>query len=153
MTANEQRTGLTFTGEILATELRSLGFVQRAATSSHVLLALGNLQLAIPTGDRPIPESVLRMFDASVAPVFGHGRLLGERTRSEFTAEDPEVLMLEAIVLGSDLEGWRAFLADDNAIIGFGPTRDEALHDLKDAGALRMEISTDHLVLITPDIV
>ena len=147
---------MTFTGDALHARLRDLGLEQLSVSSdgTRALLGIGLVRVVVPLGDRIVPGSVLRMLDSALAPVLGHGRVTtGARALESDDRVESVVVLLDAVVLVDQDEGWRAFLAEEPGIVGFGSTREAALRDLKESAALRLDTTPDAIALLTPTVV
>lgn len=94
------------------------------------------------------------MIERSLESALGPNWLTnGGHDRVESLPTD-EVILLDVIVLEpTDDDLWRAFLADELSIIGYAESRTGALLDLKSAAALRLGTTTNHIVLVTPDVI
>lgn len=149
------------TGSIIAERLERRGFrqVSQSADGAHVLLHRDHIHIVVPGLDRRVPHDVVRMIERSLEPSLGPRWLIHDQpTRSkgrEVSGTDISagVVILDAIVLEPSDDGlWRAFLVDDITTIGYGNSRTGALKDLKAAAALRIGGTTEHIVLVTPDV-
>lgn len=150
------------TGNAVIDRFEHLGFHRRRESDTHVLLVLGRIAFSVPRGEREVPAGVLRMYEAALAPLFGRGCLdassdpipdaPGDRDRN-VVAGAHDIRVLDAVVLGSEDEGWRAFLPDlPGSAIGYGDDRIHALRDLKLAVALRSDTPPERILLVTAEL-
>ena len=161
MTKAENTTPQELTGNVITQRLVQHGFkqVSQSAYGAHVLLRRDHIDVVVPGPSRIVPSIVAEMIQRSLEAALGPDWLLqndekeissGRRTDS---LDRQVFVILDVVVLepsGDDL--WRAFLVDDLSTVGYATSRSGALADLKSAASLRIGTATEHIVLVTPDV-
>ena len=161
MTKAENTTPQELTGNVITQRLVQRGFeqVSQSAYGAHVLLRRDHIDVVVPGPSRIVPSIVAEMIQRSLEATLGPDWLLqndekeissGRRTDS---LDRQVFVILDVVVLepsGDDL--WRAFLVDDLSTVGYATSRSGALADLKSAASLRIGTATEHIVLVTPDV-
>ena len=161
MTKAENTTHQELTGNVITQRLVQHGFkqVSQSAYGAHVLLRRDHIDVVVPGPSRIVPSIVAEMIQRSLEAALGPDWLFqndekeissGRRTDS---LDRQVFVILDVVVLepsGDDL--WRAFLVDDLSTVGYATSRSGALADLKSAASLRIGTATEHIVLVTPDV-
>ena len=161
MTKAENTTPKELNGNDITQRLVQRGFeqVSQSAYGAHVLLRRDHIDVVVPGPSRIVPSIVAEMIQRSLEATLGPDWLLqndekeissGRRTDS---LDRQVFVILDVVVLepsGDDL--WRAFLVDDLSTVGYATSRSGALADLKSAASLRIGTATEHIVLVTPDV-
>jgi len=161
MTKAENTTPKELNGNDITQRLVQRGFeqVSQSAYGAHVLLRRDHIDVVVPGPSRIVPSIVAEMIQRSLEAALGPDWLLqndekeissGRRTDS---LDRQVFVILDVVVLepsGDDL--WRAFLVDDLSTVGYATSRSGALADLKSAASLRIGTATEHIVLVTPDV-
>ena len=136
--------------------LRSRGF-EHQVVGRHAVVSRDAIRLVVPAPGRTLPDAVVRRLDFSLRPLLGRDWLdpqLSSESSLVAIGEPSEVLLLDAVVDRCSDDGqWCGFLPCEPTVMGFGPSRDQALRDLKEATALWIGIAVDSVVLMTPDVV
>ncbi len=161
MTKAENTTPKELNGNVITQRLVQHGFkqVSQSAYGAHVLLRRDHIDVVVPGPSRIVPSIVAEMIQRSLEAALGPDWLFqndekeissGRRTDS---LDRQVFVILDVVVLepsGDDL--WRAFLVDDLSTVGYATSRSGALADLKSAASLRIGTATEHIVLVTPDV-
>lgn len=124
----------------------------------HVLVERDDIRLSLPGPGRVLPADFVQRLEYALEAILGEGWLTADpepgpvRTFGEVIAVgDKRLVVVDAIVTqSSEHSPWCAFLPDELTIMGFGDSRDEALHDLKAATALWLGVDHHDVVLVTP---
>ena len=161
MTKAENSTPKGLTGNVITQRLVQRGFeqVSQSTYGAHVLLRRDHIDVVVPGPLRIVPSIVAEMIERSLEAALGPGWLFqndkGESTSDQRTESlgRQDFVILDVVVLEpSDDDLWRAFLIDDLSTVGYANSRSGALTDLKSAASLRIGTNTEHIVLVTPDI-
>lgn len=155
---NERSESPTFhyTGDTIIKHLERRGFVPLTQSNdgAHVLLRRDHIDIVVPGAERAVPDKVAQMIEQSLESALGPDWLRAEPSTNDAASPSDDVVMLDVVVLEPmEDELWRAFLVDDLSTIGYSDTRRGALADLKAAAALRIGVTPEHLVLVTPDVI
>lgn len=124
----------------------------------HVLATRDATRVVVPAPGRALPDTFVRRLEHALLPVLGDGWLGAARTADEGPSSAAMgdafgVQVLDAVVDRCPRSGdWCAFLPSEITVMGCGPTREDALRDLKEATALWAGLPVDRLVLMTPDV-
>lgn len=161
MTKAENTTHQELTGNVITQRLVQRGFeqVSQSAYGAHVLLRRDHIDVVVPGPSRIVPSIVAEMIERSLEAALGPDWLL-QNDEKEINSDQrtdslgrQDFVILDVVVLepsGDDL--WRAFLVDDLSTVGYAASRSGALADLKSAASLRIGTATEHIVLVTPDV-
>lgn len=161
MTKAENTTPQELTGNVITQRLVQHGFeqVSQSAYGAHVLLRRDHIDVVVPGPLRIVPSIVAEMIERSLEAALGPDWLL-QNDEKEINSDQrtdslgrQDFVILDVVVLEpSDDDLWRAFLVDDLSTVGYAASRSGALADLKSAASLRIGTATEHIVLVTPDV-
>lgn len=144
--------------DVILDALAARGF-RCEVDDTHVVATRDATRVVVPASGRPLPVTYVRRLEHALRPVLGAGWLeshpAGSHEAGTVELADPDaVVVLDAVVDRCDASGaWCAFLPSEVSLMGAGPTRDDALRDLKRATALWLGVRPAHVALLTPDVV
>lgn len=142
------------------TILSGRGF-RASVHGDHVLVERDDIRLALPGPGRVLPEDFVLRLEYALEAILGEGWLTSnpvpapEHGFGEVIDVGERRLVVADAVVTRSAEGapWCAFLPDELTIMGFGPSREDALRDLKSAASLWLGVDRNDVVLVTPTLV
>jgi hypothetical protein len=154
MTDTDAATSADLRSDDVLEALRDRGF-EWEVEGRHVIATRDATRLVLPAPGRRLPPMFLRRLDHSLRGLLGPGWLVAA-PRSDRSSPSPsslpEVHRLDAVVDRCSTSGnWCAFLLCEPSIMGFAPTREGALADLRTATALWVGIPKDRVALRATD--
>jgi hypothetical protein len=145
--------------EDVIARLRQRGF-EVIEHGGHVIAVRDVARVVLPAAGRVLPDTFVRRVEHTLEPLLGAGWLIDEPAPGPPGLGDPAdsvtggVVVLDAVVDQCPTTGaWCSFLPSEPSVMGFGPTRHDALRDVKDAAAIWSGVPRDSIVLVTPTVV